>query len=336
MNQKFGRLRICMVDIAATLSNALGVVCVTSPRDDADARLRRGLSMLAYSSFDFQPLEVLGERVLVARPRERMAPARLTRLLDEVGCAVGDTVVCSLPSVTPYLRGVLLEEGRGFVTDDGQAYVPGLLRLMPARRMRSVTPADSWGPAERQAFLFLLGHVGEGVTANDLRLATGMSTTSAARALRTVSASVPVGKNVLGETGRLNVWRVTDVDSFVEKGSVVFGEAERRRFWASEAEVGFLPLAGLSALSERTLLAPPRAPQRACGPRDARSIRRVDGYEYDGSLTEVIVLSYDPAPFVEDGLVDAYTMVRTVDRSDERIDAAVEEATEGCPWLRLA
>lgn len=325
-----------MVDIVRTLSDALGVDCVALPADDADARLRRGLTMLAHSSFDFQPLKVLGERVLVVRPRERMAPARLTRLLDEVGCAAGCTVVCSLPSVTPYLRGVLLGEGRGFVTDDGQAYVPGLLRLMPVRRMRQATPAGPWGPAEKQAFLFLLGHVGEAVTANDLRSATGMSATSAARALRRVSASTSVEKNVLGETRRLNVWCVTDSDAFVERGSVAFGEAERWRLWASEAEVGSLPLAGLSALSERSLLAPPRVPQRACGPREARSIRRVDRYEYDGGLAEVIVLSYDPAPFVEDGLVDAYTMMRTVDRSDERVDAAVEEATEGCPWLRLA
>lgn len=325
-----------MVDITRTLSDALGVECVALPVDDVDARLRRGLSMLAYSSFDFQPLEILGERVLVARPRERMAPAVLTRLLDEVGCAAGDTVVCSLPSVTPYTRGVLLEERRGFVTDDGQAYVPGFLRLIPVRRMRPVTSAGPWGPAERQAFLFLLGHIGENVTANDLRSATGMSMTSAARALRTVSASVPIGKNVFGETGRLNVWRVTDADAFVERGSVAFGEAERKRFWASEAEVGFLPLAGLSALSERSLLAPPRVPQRACGFRGARSIRQVDPYEHDGDLAEVIVLSYDPAPFVDDGLVDLYTMIRIVDRSDERVDAAVEEATEGCPWLRLA
>ena len=325
-----------MVDIGNVFSEALGVDCVVLSGDVVDARLKEGLSMLAYSSFAFQPLEVLGERVLVARPRERIAPVRLTRLLDEVGRSVDETVVCSLPSVTPYLRNVFLSERCGFVTDDGQAYIPGFLRLIPRRQLPAASQPEPWGPAERQAFLHLLTHVGSTVTSADLRKATGMSATTANRALAAVASAAPVERAVGGATGRTNVWRVENAEAFVERGTEAFGDPLRRHVYVERSEADGLPLAGLSALSERSLLAPPVVGQRACGVRDARGLHPVDPHETCGLMSEVLVLSFDPKPFMRDGMVDLYTMIRTVDRSDERVDAALEEATEGCPWLRLA
>lgn len=325
-----------MDDMAKRLSETLGVDCVVLPADDVSTFLRHAVSMLTYASFDFRAVELLGERLLFARPREDLAPARLTRLLDEVDAASPWPVVCDLRSVTPYLRDILLRERRGFVTDDGQAYVPGFLRLAPRRRLRNAPVLEPWGPAERQAFIYLLSHVGEDVTAAGLREAVGMSTTSAARAFAKVAAAAPVEKTVGGPTGRTNVWRVTDAESFVECGTVAFGNPVRRRLFVKATDAADLPLVGLSALAKRSLLAEPHMEQRACSGTQAKGLLAVNPYEEDMPTSEVIVLTYDPAPFVEDGLVDLYTMVRTVDRADERVESAIEEATEGHPWLRLA
>ena len=46
----------------------------------------------------------------------------------------------------------------------------------------------------------------------------------------------------------------------------------------------------------------------------------------------VHVLPYDPAPFARDGVVDPFTMLKTVSRHDERIDMAIEEIKEGMGW----
>lgn len=324
-----------MDDIAKRLGEALGVDCVSISADDIVASLRQGVSMLAYASFDFGIVELLGERVLVARPKEDLAPARLVRLLDEVDASSLCPVVCSLRSVTPYLRKALLGEHRGFVTDDGQAYVPGFLRLVPKRRLKPVLAPEPWGPAERQAFIFLVDHMGDEVTAAGLREATGMSATSAARAFAKVAATAPVEKSVGGPTGRTNVWRVADAVSFVESGTAALGDVVRRRLFVEATETEDIPLAGLSALANRSLLVPPSTEQRACGVARARGLKAIDPYEVDTQVCEVFVLSYDPAPFVENDMVDMYTMVRTVDRTDERVDSAVEEATEDCPWLRM-
>lgn len=325
-----------MDDIAKRLGEALGVECVAVPEDDTLASLRRDVSMLAYASFDFRIVEMLGEGMLVVRPYEDLVPAHLVRLLDEVESVSPYPVVCGLRSVTPYLRDLLLRERRGFVADDGQAYVPGFLRLVPRRRLRGTPAPEPWGPAERQAFIHLIGHVGEDVTAASLRETTGMSATSAARALAKVAAATPIERSVGGPTGRTNVWRVADAESFVERGTVAFGDPVRQRLFVDSAEAEGMPLSGLSALANRSLLTPPGTEQRACGVARAKGLHAVDPWEAEARVREVLVLSYDPTPFVEGGLVDLYTMVRTVDRSDERVDSAVEEATEGCPWLRMA
>lgn len=324
-----------MDDLAQRLSDALGVECVGA--DCASERLFAGLSLLAVASFDFCRVEVLGEGLLVARPKEDMTPRSLVRLLGEVARASSDTVVCSLPSITPYLRRTLLSARRGFVSDDGQAYVPGLLRLMPqGERKRPLAPGP-WSPAERLAFVYLLLHVGESVTSADLVAATGLSATSAKRALARVSESAPLERTLGGRTGRAAIWRVVDPEAFVEQGTAVFGEVVRRRFFVEEKDVQHLPYAGTSALAKRSLLAPPITPRRACSAGDASALVALQEMPAASvPVCEVLVLGYDPLPVAMDGLVDMYTMLRTVDRSDERIDLAVEEATEGCPWLRLA
>ena len=325
-----------MDDIAKRLRDALGVECCAMPEDDATASLSQSVSMLAYATFEFSVVELLGERILVAKPRESLAPAQLVGLLDELDAASPYPVACSLRSVTPYLRGTLLRERRGFITDDGQVYVPGFLRLVPKKRLRRVTAPEPWGPAERQAFIYLLGCIGEDATVADLREVTGMSATSATRAIARVAAIAPIEKSVGGSTGRTNMWRVEDAESFVERGTVAFGDPVRRRLFVEAKEAKSLPLVGLSALADRSLLVPPSIEQRACGVARAKELHARDPYESEALVREVIVLSYDPTPFAEGGLVDLYTMVRTVDRANERVDSAVEEATEGCPWLRLA
>ena len=325
-----------MDDIAKRLRDALGVECCAMPEDNATASLSQSVSMLAYATFEFSVVELLGERILVAKPRESLAPVQLVGLLDELEAASPYPVACSLRSVTSYLRGTLLRERRGFITDDGQVYVPGFLRLVPKKRLRRVTAPEPWGPAERQAFIYLLGCIGEDATVADLREVTGMSATSATRAIARVAAIAPIEKSVGGSTGRTNMWRVEDAESFVERGTVAFGDPVRRRLFVEAKEAKSLPLVGLSALADRSLLVPPSIEQRACGVARAKELHARDPYESEALVREVIVLSYDPTPFAEGGLVDLYTMVRTVDRANERVDSAVEEATEGCPWLRLA
>lgn len=48
---------------------------------------------------------------------------------------------------------------------------------------------------------------------------------------------------------------------------------------------------------------------------------------------KVKVLAYDPRPQSSNGLVDEFTMMKTLDDpDDERVVLSLEEALGGCPW----
>ena len=292
------------------------------------------LPLAARASFAIEGMSLLGENMICATPLEGMRPSALASHMELMSESLGIPVVCVLEEMTPYLRRTLVDRGLAFVSGDGQAYIPGLLRL---RRMRE-TPAkprrSSLSPAGRLAFVYLAGHVEEDVTVADLALATGLSRPSVKRAIDEVRAAAPLSKRMGGPKSRTAIYRVDEPERFTGEGSASFGEAVRSRFLVDERDASSLPLCGLSALAERSLLAPPRTPQAACGPSDAAALKSLAvGPGHGGRVIEVLALSYNPLPLAEDGLVDLCTMAMTVDRSDERVDSAIEEALEGRPWL---
>ena len=256
------------------------------------------------------------------------------RQMQTVSDCSGMATVCLVEEMTPYLRRQLLGAGIGFASADGQAFVPGLLRLSAERALAPKPRRTSLSPAAKLAFLFLVNRVGEDVTVADFVSATGLSRSSGKRALEEVRAAAPLARRIAGPTMRTAVYRVDDPDGFAAQGSVAFGAAVAFCFHVERGDADGLPLSGLSALAARSLLSPPETPQVACSPRQAARLRKGAVDPGPGrDAVEIQALSYDPAAFVERGLVDLCTMIMTVDRSDERVDSAVEEAVGGSPWL---
>ena len=298
--------------------------------DEAVSRL----PLAARASFEIEGVSLLGEKMVCATPLQGMKHSALASHMDLMSESLGVPVVCVLEDMTPYLRRTLVDRGLAFVSGDGQAYVPGLLRLRRMRKAPVKPRRSSLSPAGRLVFIYLAGHVEEDVTVTDLALATGLSNASVKRAIDEVRAAAPLSKRMGGPKSRTAIYRVDESERFTAEGSASFGEAVRSRFLAGEGDASSLPLCGLSALAERSLLAPPRTPQVACSPSDAASLKGLAvGPGHEGRAVEVLALSYDPLPLAEDGLVDLCTMAMTVDRSDERVDSTIEEALEGRPWL---
>lgn len=323
-----------MNDVSKTLSDALGIDCMDVTTDEDLEVLRGVFALQVQELFDYRIIETLDERLLVVRLRGFLKPEELVNTLALVSGMVDATVVCHLKSVTPYVRKLLLEAREGFVTDDGQAYVPGLLRAFSVGRYNRTPSKKPWGPAERMAFIYVLQHVGEEVTALMLHETTGMALATASRSLLCLSDAVTLERSIGGRTKRVALWRADDPESFVHAGTVAFGKPVSRVFYAMDVDVAQLPLAGRSALAARTEMAAPDRPVRACSTKAANHIRAVSHpAARDSEVCEVHVLKYDPTPFVEDGLVDPYTMIRTIDDVDEEVVRYVGEATKQCPWL---
>ena len=171
-----------MDDVAAMLGDALGIDGAVEWGGEALSAIVAKLPMVTRSLFDFSGVEMLGERMVVARPLGPMKPAALVGQMEVVSECAGMAAVCFVEDMTPYLRKTFLGAGAAFVSADGQAFVPGLLRLTANRELAPKPRRSSLSPAAKLAFLYLVGHVNEDVTVADLVSATGLSRSSGKRA----------------------------------------------------------------------------------------------------------------------------------------------------------
>lgn len=283
--------------------------------------------------YDLSGVEIAGERMIVARPVDNERPEALVRHMELISQHAGCPAVLSIDETTPYLRRKLVSTRTGFVTANGQAFIPGLLRLAPQTKTAPQTKRAFMSPSAKQAFVCLMLHAREDVTVADLVAATGMSRSSGKRALEEVRAAAPLSRGLAGPKSRTAVYRARDPQGLAYSGSAAFGPAVRERFLVPVDAAEGLPLCGRSALAECSLLSPPSPREVACAPGDAAQLREFAVEGRDGSV-EVAVLTYDPMPFVDAGRVDLCTMALTVDREDERINSCLEEAVEKeMPWL---
>lgn len=297
--------------------------------------LAKALPMMAVASFSFEPVSVLGEDTLVIRPTRSMKPAELVKQARLVERSVDLQTVVRIESTTPYLRRELIAAEVGFLTDDGEFFMPARIRLKAVKESVPRIERTSLPPTAKAAALAILLDPDRGVTSADIARMVGISPTAAKRALRTLLDKTSLAKSVAGPTGRTFFYRVDSLESFAETVSEAFGPVVRERILVTEEDAAELPLCGLSALSERSLLSPPKTPQAAAAPSDAAALRLAAASEIGNErLVEVSVLDYDPYPFVKDGIVDPFTMMKTIRESDERIEMAIEEASKEVPWLK--
>lgn len=100
---------------------------------------------------------------------------------------------------------------------------------------------------------------------------------------------------------------------------------------------GIYPRAGETALSARTLLAPPRIEAYACQKKDlppavtdkAADLRWLDKLE----LIEIQIWGYNPSLFAADGSVDPLSLYMSLkDAPDERIHGSLDQMMENVKW----
>lgn len=284
------------------------------------------LSPFLSGSFNLYRGNVLGSSVLFAEGVSGTDES--FRRLDALERAVGEPVAVFLSSATTSQKRSLMAARRGFLTEQGDMYLPQLAVALKAGTQRR-SAIRAFTPAQQQAFLYcLLGS--EPFTQEGLRELTGISTAGASRALSSLSEAGLIDYRIGGKTGRKREYFVPDEIEFFRKGQKLFGDPIK----SYESEVcvprNDVLVSSLSALAQRSDLVSPPKTIVAIGPNgktDANS-----NNEEVGEACVVQRLSYDPSPFAENGIVDPFTMLMTIDEDDERISMALRKALGGYSW----
>lgn len=284
------------------------------------------LSPFLSGSFNLYRGNVLGSSVLFAESISETDES--LKRLDALEGAVGEPVAVFLSSATTSQKRSLMAARRGFLTEQGDMYLPQLAVALKAGTQRRFA-IRAFTPAQQQAFLYcLLGS--EPFTQEGLRELTGISAAGASRALSSLSEAGLIDYRIGGKTGRKREYFVPDEIEFFRKGQKLFGDPIKSYESEARAPGNDVLVSGLSALAQRSDLVSPPKTIVAIGPNNKTDEN--SNNEEVGEACIVQHLSYDPSPFAENGIVDPFTMLMTIDEEDERISMALRKALGGYSW----
>lgn len=241
---------------------------------------------------------------------------------------------CLIASDLPgYTRRRLVERQIPFVVPGQQLHWPALGVAAQARKTGRMPPrTDAVTPATQAVLIYALnGNVKIPVTPKELAKKLGYTPMSMTRALDEIEA------NNLGQIARQGRERCLD---FSEPPKGLWQKArpylrtpvrDRVRIKEAELPLNMRIMAGESALSDVSMLAPPKEPVFALGRREWKHLAgKVEQIPVEDLKTCRIQLwRYDPALFVQNGRVDPYSLYLSLqDEMDERLEMALADMME--------
>lgn len=315
------------------LATTLGIAAPALAAWTGGKKLPRYLA----DGFAFHELDLWGQGcLLMVAKQEPPAPVELQRQLRLVERLAGLPVLYGQADMTARQRQRLLELFVPFVVPGRQLFLPPLgvdLREQYAAQARQHTPA--LGPAAQAVLLAgLLGYWGQDDHASAMARRFGYSAMTLTRARREL---LDRGLVNLQGAGRMARWSLNGAPTAVWQAALpALRSPVLRQLWCKlpEDELQQLPMAGLTALAEYSMLAGPAVPVVAMSEAAWRALldrlptlRQADEAFEDAVAVEV--WSYDPHILIEPTAraVDRYSLflsVRSTAEADERVAQALD------------
>lgn len=290
--------------------------------------------------YDFLSTEVLGTPCLLAVSRggHRSDTVRKDLATLRKHAPDGAMVIYVVDALASYERRRLVEQAVPFIVPGNQLFLPDLgVDLREYFRGRRADAQEALSPASQALLILtLLRPWQERLHPSMLAENSDYSPITAWRVAKEWMAAgfaepVEEGRSqwVRFSAGPRETWA---------KARSVLRSPVRAVHWAvgGSPETAQAPLAGLSALAERTALAGPPYPARALSSRAWQQalkagVQRVHGP--DQGVTQYEVWRYEPRLLPEESVVDPLSLILSLqDQSDERVAQAVEELERSLPW----
>lgn len=234
-------------------------------------------------------------------------------------------------------RKALIEAQLSFIVPGSQVYLP-FLGVVLQERMKSVkTAPERFSPAAQLILLYLIYEpnvqpIRKVDLAKRLELS-AMNVTRAVQELETLDLAT------VEKSGR------SDYVSAVDSGKALYEKAlpymidpvQKRVYVQNKADFEGTPLAGESALAERSMLASPAAVCRAISRKEFKQLEGIEeidpAWSNSRDYIRLELWKYDPQPLAVYHAVDVISLALSLrENTDERVEQAVEEMLEGYKW----
>lgn len=293
-------------------------------------------------AFDYGQLTLAGQHIVLALKKEATQQAlRDVRVqVTRIGEALGLPVVYCLPTLASYERRNLIEQKVPFIVPGNQMYLPDLgIDLREHFRQSKPEPRQSLSPSTQALLIWhLINRPAQdewlpGADASAL----GYTPMTPSRAMRELVQAGLAEPMAVGRSKGLRM--VQTRQEIWQQALPLLRTPVKRSLWVREQALLALAgvrLAGLSALSERTMLARPRKAtfamttgqwQQALG----HGVHEVPGP--DTGACQLEIWAYSPAMEANAKTVDALSLWLSLkDSADDRVQMALGELLEQIRW----
>jgi len=319
--------------LADYVKETLGVAVAHSPWRHAH------LPHFIKETYKFSEAKILGARCLLMLDsgKAERAPAALRKHIDLVQPKWDGEIIYVRPRLTAYNRKRLVEQKVPFIVPGNQMYLPMLAIDFREHFRRLHEEQQTLSPSAQVLMIHLLLNVGEGVlTPKEAAARLGYSAMSMTRAFNELEAAQLVEVYTRGRERQLSlVARPRDTWT---KALAFFRSPVKKQLCIQRIGAASRgQRAGLTALAEYTMLAPPARVTCALHGKDWLSLRQqhtvVEVPQQDPDALEIEVWSYAPAHLADGDLVDPLSLYLSLrDSDDERVAASLEELMEKVKW----
>ena len=276
--------------------------------------------------------------LMMTREQKEQTPAVVRKHLDQVRRHWNGEVIYLHPSISTYNRKRLIQHKVPFVVPGNQMYLPMLAIDFREHIRKGRSAASVISPATQAMVLFAIYNPGEETfTPSIVADRLGYSAMTLTRAFNELESN---GLAEVSMQGRERVlrYRWAGRDLWENAMAVMRSPVKKRFYMMPPRETWRGITAGLTALSNFTLLASPANPVYAVSAADFKSAKKGhEIFDADGLVEpefyEVEVWNYPPALFASNSAVDRCSLYLSLkDNTDERVQSALEKMMGSISW----
>lgn len=286
-------------------------------------------------SYEFFKFSILEQPCLlmVSKGKTEITPGLISKHYKQVQKSCDDCIIYAQSSLSSYNRKRLIEHNIPFIIPGNQMYLPHLgIDLREHFRRLHCKKDKAFSPAAQAVVIYaLMRQTSENLTSSHLveKLRYTLMT------INRVFAELKTAQ--IGEffqEGRERCWTFSDKQTLWKLVAPFLRSPVKKRLWLKSHQLKIL--AGLTALSHLSSLAPPPLPVFAAS-MHLWEIWQKLGFEElpsaDGADIQLEIWHYDPDLFAKNNIADPFSLYLSLkENQDERIESALDEMMENVEW----
>lgn len=317
-------------NLKAYLHDTLNVTIETHPWKNQSS-----LPFFLIDAYNFFEISLFDQPCLlmIAQESINITPGMIRKHWEQVQ-KHWDGPIIYVQSILPsFNRKRLIEQHIPFIIPGNQMYLPHFaIDLREHFRKIHSKKQKSFSPGTQTVVIYaLLRETDEKLTPSALADRLGYTIMTMTRALDELQAA-EIGE--FHREGRERYWLFSNKHSLWNLARPFLRSPIKKRVWIKSYQ--FKILAGLSALSHFSQLAPPFLQVFAVGHNQWEALKQSDLEELpvsEGASSELEIWSYNPELFAKDGVVDPFSLYLCLEASgDERIESALEDMMDKIKW----